>query len=347
MKEDNLWISRCFDLAKRGIGAVSPNPPVGAVLVYEGRILAEGYHHHFGGPHAEVVAIDNVAQKDRHRIADSILYVSLEPCCIERKTPACTDLIIREGIKDVRISAIDPNPSVAGKGLERLRSKGVNVIEGILKKEGDELIRPFTTNVLLQRPHIVLKWAQSNYGYSGIAEQQIWLSEPTTKTWTHRQRAMVDAIMVGARTVVTDNPALTTRHFPGRSPQRIIFDPNGKLTEGFKVFHKDGCHVHYYSLSPNQQITGTHIRQIVLKDLENALHQIMDDLFTHQIGLVLIEGGPYLHKRFIKQNLWDEAWVIRTNHPLNHGLSAPNVYGELIKKEKAGNDTILGILNKK
>lgn len=338
-------MSRCFDLARRGIGHVSPNPAVGAVLVHEGKILSEGYHHFFGGPHAEVAAISNVPDKDRHLIPQSTLYVSLEPCCLTGKTGPCTDLIIAEGIKEVRVSTTDPNPAVAGKGIERLKSHGVHVEEGILRDEGDALIRPFTTNILLKRPHILLKWAQSKHGYSGIEGQQIWLSESSSKTWSHGQRASVDAIIVGARTVETDNPSLTTRDFPGRSPQRVIYDPNSRLNEDFKVFDNDGCRVHYYSLSPNKAISSAHIRQVQIKDPENILAFIMQDLFNHQVGIVLVEGGPFLHKQLIRQNLWDEAWVIRTQHPLEAGIASPNVYGRLINKEKAGTDTILGILN--
>ncbi len=344
-ESDVLFISRCFDLARRGIGHVSPNPPVGAVLVYQDRILGEGYHHAFGGPHAEVNAIRNVAEKDRHLISSSTLYVSLEPCCITNKTGPCTDLIIQQGIKDVRVSMLDPNPAVAGKGMQLLKSNNINTLEGILKEEGKALIRPFTTNILLERPHLILKWAQSKHGYAGIEGEQIWLSEPSTKTWSHHQRAIVDAIMVGARTVETDNPSLTTRDFPGKSSKRVVFDPSGRLTSDFKVFNNDGCAVHYYSLSQNDKIKGGHIRKVQLKPGDDILQQVIQDLYQQQIGMLLIEGGPSLHKLFVKQNLWDEAWVIQSKHSLDHGLSSPNVHGKLIGKEKAGTDTILGILN--
>ncbi len=340
-------MSRCFDLARRGIGAVSPNPPVGAVLVHQDKILSEGFHHYFGGPHAEVDAISKVAEKDRSLIGSSILYVSLEPCCITGKTGPCTELIIAEGIKEVRISALDPNRSVAGKGVERLRSQGIHVIEGILREEGEQLIRAFNTNMRLERPHILLKWAQSKYGYSGIEGQQIWLSETPSSLRAHRLRAEADAIMVGARTVATDDPSLTTRAYPGKSPQRVIFDPNGRLTENYKVFDDDGCLVHYYSLQPNHGIKRKHIRCVQLNDDLHMPEQIMQDLFNHQVGIVLVEGGPFLHQQFIRMNLWDEAWVIRTQHPLAHGLVSPNVHGVLLAKEQAERDTIIGILNEK
>ena len=343
---DTLWMTRCLDLARRGLGHVSPNPPVGAVLVYQDRILGEGYHTAYGAPHAEVEAISSVPTDQRHLIPLSTLYVSLEPCCITGKTPPCTDLIIREGIMDLRISTRDPNPAMAGSGLERLRAKGVKITEGILEEEGKALIRSFTTNILQHRPHIILKWAQSRFGYSGIKDQQIWLSEPTTKVWSHSQRAVVDAIMVGARTVETDNPSLTVREYPGRSPHKVIFDPNGRLSNQYSVFHADGRDVYYFSNTDNKTIEGAHIRKHILDHDADPLKQMIDVLFQNRIGILLIEGGPYLQKQFVKQNLWDEAWVIHTQHDLAQGITPPDVMGRLIGRIESETDSIVGIAPK-
>ena len=343
---DHIWIQRCFDLARRGIGFVSPNPPVGAVLVHEGQLLSEGYHTHFGGPHAEVMAVSNVPADKRHLIPQSTLYVSLEPCCITGKTPPCTDLIIREGIMDVRISTRDPNPAVAGNGLEKLKANGIRISEGILEDEGKELIRPFTTNILQKRPHISLKWAQSKWGFTGTAGKQVWLSETLTKTWTHQQRAQVDAILVGARTVETDDPLLTTRDFPGRSPHRVVLDPNGRLEMHYQVFNDDGNKVFYFSNKANPLITGAHIIQHIYPATEDFLIEILQFLLSHHIGHLLIEGGAYSQKQFIKMNLWDDAWVIRTNHELNDGIVAPNVRGKLLGSFSVGKDTVVGIERK-
>ena len=340
---DDKWMTRCFDLAKRGIGYVSPNPPVGAVLVLEGRILAEGYHAFYGGPHAEVMAVNNVPEEAKHLIPKATLYVSLEPCCITGKTPPCTDLIIREGILDVRISTRDPNPAVAGSGLERLKAKGVRITEGILEKEGKELIRSFTTNILLKRPHVILKWAQSKWGYSGTEGKQVWLSDPASKTWSHGQRAQVDAILVGARTVETDNPSLTTRDYPGRSPHRVIIDPNGKLDSHYQVFNDDGCKVFYLSKLDNPHINEAHVIKHKYPEGEDSLNRILQFLFSHNIGILLVEGGAYTQKQFIKANLWDEAWVIQTQHALNEGIVAPNVRGKLMVKQVSASDLIVGI----
>ncbi len=339
-------MSRCFDLARRGIGHVSPNPPVGAVLVYQDRILGEGYHQKFGGPHAEVNAISSVRDEDRHLIPESTLYVSLEPCCTVGKTGACTELIKAEGIKDVRISAFDPNNSVPHLGVAHLQSAGVQITTKILENQGKSLIRPFSTNILLKRPHIQLKWAQSKHNISGVEGQQVWFSDPTSSAWTHKLRAEADAILVGARTVTTDNPQLTTRHYPGKSPQRVVYDPNGRLSDQYDVFKDDGCQVHYYALAENEKIRGQHIRKSIIST-PNALAEIIEDLFREQIGIVLVEGGPYVHKLFIKEALWDEAWVIRTQHEQTEGILAPNVNGGLIQKIEPGVDTIIGIQNTK
>ena len=344
---DETWMSRCFDLARRGLGSVSPNPPVGAVLVYEDRILGEGYHGYFGGPHAEVEAIRSVSPEDRHLVPLSTLYVSLEPCRITGKTPPCTDLILREGIMDVRVSTNDPNPSMAGSSLQHLRSKGIKITEGILKAEGNELIRTFSTNILFQRPHVILKWAQSKYNYIGTKGEQVWLSQPETSVWTHKQRSEVDAILIGARTVETDNPSLTTRHYTGKSPHRVIYDPNGRLHQQYHVFNDDGCMIYYFSINPNPAIDGTHIITTSFQTNDDHLRLMLDVLYAHQIGILLVEGGAYLHNMFIQEALWDEAWVIKTQHPLDKGIVAPNVWGRLMGKVEIGGDVVVGIMRKK
>ncbi len=340
---DNIWMSRCFDLARRGIGHVSPNPPVGAALVYQNRILSEGFHAHYGGPHAEVEAVNNVPAAERHLIPLSTLYVSLEPCCITGKTPPCTDLIIREGIRDVRISTWDPNPAVSGTGLDRLREKGIKVTAGILESEGRELIRPFTTNIVMHRPYILLKWAQSRFGYAGTNGEQVWLSEPDTKVWSHGQRANVDAILVGARTIETDNPSLTVRDFPGRSPHRVIYDPSGRLDAHYHVFDDDGQSIFYFSKTTNPHLKGSNVNKYLLSPDEDDFQQILKVLFENRIGILLIEGGPTLQKKIIANDMWDEAWVIQTQHNLAKGIAAPDVMGRLITKLSVGSDRVVGI----
>ena len=341
---DELLISRCFALARNGIGRVSPNPPVGAVLVHNNEIIGEGFHVQYGQAHAEVEAINNVSRDKRHLIPLSTLYVSLEPCCIYGKTPPCTDLIIRVGIKDVRISVTDPNPLVAGNGIQILEKNNIHVKVGILPEEGNRLIRAFKTNIIHKRPHIILKWAQSKHGFIGEKDNRILISHPHTATWSHQLRASADAIVVGARTVRIDNPYLTTRAYPGDSPARIVYDPSGTLDESYHVFANDGKAVYYFSEKENPNILLSHINKQTFQPTEH-IPQILSTLFQNKIGIVLVEGGTYLINKFIEANLWDEAWVIKSNHDLNRGIQAPSVKGKLIDEFSSATDTVVGIQN--
>lgn len=335
---------RCFDLAARGHGHVSPNPTVGAVLVYAGRILGEGWHRHFGGPHAEVEAIGSVPEDQRSLLEKSTLYISLEPCCITGKTPPCTELILRSGISRVVISTPDPNPAVAGRGLALLKAHGVDVSSGVLAPEGKALVRAFATNILRNRPHITLKWAQSRSGHYAPGHKSQWLSEPYTQVWTHRLRAEHDAILVGARTVMIDNPALTTRAYPGRSPHRIIYDPAGRLPHDRRVFAKDETQVYYATTRREISNLPDHLNLIQLPSEGGHLEALRAELFPLGIGRLLVEGGAYLQREFIHQDAWDEAWVIRTASTLREGLEAPRVHGRLAGRWVSGSDEIVGIL---
>lgn len=324
---------------------VSPNPPVGAVLVYEDKVLGEGFHTRFGGPHAEVEAFRDVPESLRYLIPKATLYVSLEPCCVTGKTPPCTDLILREGVKDVRVGTMDPNPLMAGNGIELLKSNSVNVIAGILDEDAQYLIRQFRINILESRPYVVLKWAQSIHGFIGKDEEKIWLSHPDTNTWIHQQRSIADAILVGARTVVLDDPLLTTRNFPGPSPHRVIYDPNARLSEKYRAFNNDGCKVFYFSALENKNISAPHVIKFQLTDAITHHQQILTNLFANRIGILLVEGGAYVHQLFIEHQSWDEARVIRTKNDLDHGIKAPQVKGKLFEKISSASDTILCIRN--
>ncbi len=343
---DNQWISRCFDLARRGIGHVSPNPPVGAVIVHNHEIIGEGFHSYFGGPHAEVEAFKSVSPDKRHLIPQATLYVSLEPCCITGKTPPCTDLILREHVRHVHIATQDPNPDISGRGIQILRKNGIEVKCGILEDEALELIRPFRTNILYRRPYVILKWVQSQNGYIGRQDKKIWLSHPDTSILTHQQRAMADAILVGSRTVMLDDPLLTTREYPGRSPHRVIYDPHGRLNISFRVFNNDQCTVFYFSEKENNSVNADYVKQFILSKDKSHAKQILTKLYDHQIGILMVEGGAYTHQLFIDQNSWDEARVIQTVHALNEGTKAPNIRGKLGSKIQSGTDTVISILNR-
>lgn len=329
------YIKRCFSLARRGGKFTKSNPQVGAVLVHNEKIVGEGYHKFFGGPHAEVNCLQNVKNKDL--IPDSTLYVSLEPCCISGKTPPCTELIIRSGIKKVVISALDVNPMVNGKGVSDLEANGIQVISGIAKEQGESLIRKFKINNLGKRPYIVLKIVKSKDNYIGRPNEKIWLSNDLTDIYTHKIRSQVDAIMVGSNTIINDNPTLTTRNYPGENPIRITIDRNAKIPESVNFFILPGTAVYF---SKSNRNLHENIHQISLNSIDHVLSQVLESLFQMGICSVLVEGGKNLINSFLKENFWDEALVISTEKKLLEGIPAPNIHGRLAEEFFIATDKI-------
>jgi len=328
---------RCFELARKGGKAVKSNPLVGAVLVYKDRIIGEGYHEFFGGPHAEVNAVSNVRPEDEKHISDATLYVSLEPCCIVSKTPACSQLIIDKGIKKVVVSATDPNEKMNGQSLALLKEKEIEVISGILEKEGNDLIRPFVAN-LNKRPYVMLKWAQSSDGYMGKRGKQIWLSNQYSKMKTHLWRSEVDGIMVGHNTVVADNPLLTTRLVPGESPLRIVTTRDvSALVES--DLYQDSLPTLFITTSQDKLSVASKDKLEFDMTDENLPH-ILEKLFERGVSRVMIEGGSKTLKLFIFNNLWDEARVIKTNKKLYSGIRAPIVSGRIYSSNSILDDDI-------
>ena len=229
---------RCLELASLGMGNVAPNPMVGAVLVYDNRIIGEGYHMQFGGPHAEVNCINSVKPADRELISKSSLYVSLEPCNHFGKTPPCSDLIIKNRIPEVVIACTDPFEKVNGSGINKLMEAGVKVITGILEKNAISLNTRFFTFHQQKRPYIILKWAQSaNKKISGKNGEPVRISHALTDRLVHRWRSEEAAIMVGTNTALKDNPSLTTRLWKGKNPIRIVVDNQLKIPSAFTLFN--------------------------------------------------------------------------------------------------------------
>ena len=310
LQQDEQFMARCLVLAQRGERAVMPNPMVGAVLVHEGRILAEGYHHYFGGPHAEVDCLNNVSPSDQSLLPESTLYVSLEPCSHFGKTPPCANLILEKKIKRVVVACLDANPLVAGKGLALLQNSGVEVQFGVLEKEARALNKRFFTNQEKQRPYIILKWAQSADGFIASESQApIAISNKPTQLLNHLWRSQEAAIAVGVNTVLKDNPSLTTRLVEGTNPTRVIYDPNGSLA-------KDT-----YSIFNTEAVT------LQVGKAENLPNwsEVMNYLWKEkQISSVIIEGGSKTLQYFIANELWEEVRMI-TNEKLflNKGYAAP------------------------
>ena len=215
MTTDQRYMQRCLSLARKAIGYTYPNPLVGSVIVHEGKIIGEGWHAKAGEPHAEVNAIASV--KDEKLLKESTLYVNLEPCAHFGKTPPCADLIIEKEIPKIVIGCVDINSKVAGKGIERLRQAGREVMVGVLEAECQALNARFFTFHAQQRPYIILKWAQTRDGFIAPLQQEqqkpVWISNAFSQQLTHLWRAQEGAILVGKHTVEKDNPSLTTRHW--------------------------------------------------------------------------------------------------------------------------------------
>lgn len=287
MEYDERYMRRALQLARLGEGLVSPNPMVGAVIVAaDGRIIGEGYHHQYGGPHAEVCAVRSVADADRHLLKDSTIYVTLEPCSHYGKTPPCSKLIIDTGIPRVVVGSADPFPAVSGRGIRMLREAGVEVVEDVLRDECDALNVRFLTAHRKGRPWIQLKWAQSADGFmAGIGDDgkpyPVKFSTPISSVWMHRRRSMVDAIMVGRNTLEIDRPRLDCRLWPGKAPRRV--EPR--------------------------------------HDLETQ----MRELYAEGITSLMVEGGPTLLQSFLDLNLYDDIRVEVSPKILGKGLSSPSI----------------------
>jgi diaminohydroxyphosphoribosylaminopyrimidine deaminase / 5-amino-6-(5-phosphoribosylamino)uracil reductase len=331
-------MKRCLELANSGLGHVAPNPMVGAIVIQNDKVIGEGYHIQYGQAHAEVNAIHAV--KDPLMLGNSTLYVNLEPCTHVGKTPPCSDLIISKGIRKVVIGMTDPNPVVGGKGVEKLRKNGVEVITNILTKECRELNRRFITFYEKQRPYIILKWAQTNDKYIDLDRKPgepvgiNWISNPLSRTTVHRWRSEEQAIMVGTNTVLTDNPQLNVRHWKGNSPIRIVLDRSLRISSSSNVFDNSSPTL-IFNEKKNEKVGNNEFIQI---DFGSGMfNQLFHELFNRQIQSVIVEGGKKLLESLIKQNIWDEARVLIGDKNFGKGYAAPAI------PQKA--ETITNILN--
>lgn len=323
MKEEEIYMQRCIQLALNGRNNTAPNPMVGAVIVCDGKIIGEGYHVRCGKEHAEVNAIRSVT--DESQLKHSVLYVSLEPCSHHGKTPPCADLIIEKGIPKVVIGCEDPFPQVAGNGIRKLREAGVEVTTGVLEKECRELISRFTIYNILHRPYITLKWAESSDGFIDIIRadgKPVRLSTPLTTMLTHKRRAEADAIMVGTRTALLDDPSLTVREWYGKNPVRVVLDKRLVLSHTLHLFD-NSVPTLVYTLERHPD--STNVKFITLKDESRFLQEVLHDLYSKGIQSLLVEGGSKLLQSFINDNLWDEIFVEKSVKKLLSGVKAPEI----------------------
>ena len=279
---------RALQLALNGEGRVSPNPMVGAVIVHGDRIIGEGFHAFYGGPHAEVNAVNSVKDCDRNLLKDSRMYVTLEPCAHYGKTPPCAELLVKTGIPEVVVATTDPNPKVAGKGIKILEDAGIKVETGLLEEESRELNRRFMKAHSSSLPWIILKWAESADGFMAALDENknphgVKLSSSLSSIWMHRERGNVDAILVGKNTEKIDSPKLTTRLWGGNSPKKFVANEKIDPTEFAENLRKEG------------------------------------------VTSLMVEGGPKLLESFIKSGSYDEIRIEKSPVLIGKGLKAPQL----------------------
>ncbi|MCR5181157.1 MAG: bifunctional diaminohydroxyphosphoribosylaminopyrimidine deaminase/5-amino-6-(5-phosphoribosylamino)uracil reductase RibD [Bacteroidaceae bacterium] len=306
MTEDEKYMARCLQLARQGELTTAPNPMVGAVVVHRGRIIGEGWHRAYGGPHAEVNAINSVRPEDQHLLSQATIYVSLEPCSHWGKTPPCAELLVEKKLRRVVVGCLDPNEKVAGRGIRRLREAGAEVVVGVMEKECWSLNRKFMTFHTLHRPYITLKWAQSADGFIDSRRQSssdgepVHFSTPWTQTLVHRLRATHQAILVGRRTYELDRPALTNRLWPGASPKPFVLH-HGRL------------------VAMEEMATEDKAPPTSLLPLSAALFES----FGYQS--LLVEGGAQTLRSFLEADLWDELYIEQSDIVLKAGIRAPEI----------------------
>lgn len=314
MTEDECYMHKALELAQRGRGRVEPNPMVGAIVVKDGNILSEGWHEYFGGPHAEVVALEKAGEQAR----GATLYVTLEPCAHRGKTPPCVEKIISSGIKRVVFTLIDPNPLTSGLGRHGLLEAGIEVVEGVLKEEARRLNAPFFKLMTSGMPYVIAKWAMSLDGktatYTGDSR---WVSSKESREYVHKVRSQVDAVVVGINTVLRDDPLLTCRIPGGKNPQRIVLDSQARLPMGCKLLatlEESGVIVATTASAPTERVESLKrvgCGVVVLKGDERGvdLVEFLKTLGQWKYTNILLEGGGSLTASFFERNLVDKVMV--------------------------------------
>jgi diaminohydroxyphosphoribosylaminopyrimidine deaminase/5-amino-6-(5-phosphoribosylamino)uracil reductase len=338
---NKLFMRHCIRLAEKGRGNVAPNPMVGAVIVYNNKIIGEGYHRKYGEAHAEVNAINSVS--DKSLLQKSTIYVSLEPCAHFGKTPPCADLIVSYKIPRVVIGMQDPFAKVNGLGIKKLESAGCNVTVGVLEKECENLNKEFITFHTKKRPYIILKWAQTIDGFidktrTGNDKQKPnWITDEICRSLVHKWRTEIQAIMVGTNTAAIDNPKLNVRLWEGNSPLRIVIDKNLKLSENLFLFDKT---VPTIVLNEVKNSNYNNIEYKKINFSNNFLNNLMDILYKKGINSLFVEGGLQLLNSFIENNLWDEARIFTGNIEFKEGVVAPDIKGKKTSINNIGNSIL-------
>ncbi|WP_428740302.1 bifunctional diaminohydroxyphosphoribosylaminopyrimidine deaminase/5-amino-6-(5-phosphoribosylamino)uracil reductase RibD [Tenacibaculum sp.] len=342
------YIQRCLQLAKNGIGTTRPNPSVGAVIIYDNKIIGEGFTSPYGSSHAEVNAINSV--QNQELLKEATIYVTLEPCSHHGKTPPCADLIIEKGIPNVVIGCIDTNSLVAGKGIERLKKAGRNVVVGICEEACKEHHKRFFTVQNKKRSYIILKWAETKDGFiaplTKDEQKPVWISNTYSQQLVHKWRSEEHAILVGTNTVIADNPSLTVRSWSGNNPIRIIIDKDLKISATATVLDGNVKTVVLYERKEKRDVISNDSEKsekLIYEEIDFSSHvaeQICEVLHKHHIQSVIIEGGAQTLQTFINANLWDEARVFIGDVNFGEGVKCPDFNAKLSSEEKIDNDIL-------
>lgn len=334
------YIERCLQIAKNGIGTTRPNPSVGAVVVLNDEIIGEGFTEPYGGSHAEVNAINAV--KDKTQLKQATIYVTLEPCSHFGKTPPCADLIAKHQIKNVVIGCVDSNSLVSGKGIERLKDAGCNVIVGVLEKECKKHHKRFFAVQNKKRPYIILKWAETKNGFIAPVTKEevmpVWISNAYSQQLVHKWRSEEHAILVGTNTVIADNPKLNVRSWKGENPVRVVLDKSLRIPLHMNVFDGNVKTIVVVELKQKDQKSRENVIFEQIDFSKNIAEQVCAVLQKHQIQSIIIEGGLQTLQTFIDVDLWDEARVFVGENIFENGVEAPVISGSLLEEIKIKND---------
>ena len=338
--DDVFFMQRALDLAVLGEGNVAPNPLVGCVITQNDKIIGEGYHQKYGDAHAEVNAVNAVS--DKSLLSESDIYVTLEPCSHFGKTPPCADLLIKYKFKKVIVCNYDPNPLVAGQGIEKLRQAGIEVEVGLLEEEGRELNKRFFTYIEKKRPYIILKWAESADGFIAKKNYEaVQISNLLSRRFVHKMRSEEDAIMIGTNTVKYDNPTLNTRFWTGKDAIRVLIDRELSLSKNLHVFDNSQKTICYNSLKDEIIENNIFVRTPLNTSIEPF---ILEDLYQRKIQSIIIEGGTILLQSFIDLGLWDEAFILKSEIILEQGIDAPKIKRKEVLRQKLGDNLLTKVL---
>ncbi|MGN0004127.1 MAG: bifunctional diaminohydroxyphosphoribosylaminopyrimidine deaminase/5-amino-6-(5-phosphoribosylamino)uracil reductase RibD [Sphingobacterium composti] len=345
MQKEEQYIKRCLELATLGAGTVSPNPMVGAVIVYEDKIIGEGYTSPYGGAHAEVNAVASAINllgesEARSIFKESTIYVSLEPCAHHGKTPPCADMLVSLGFAKVVIGCLDPFAKVNGLGVQKLKDAGIEVVVGVLEKECQFVNRRFFTRIEKFRPYVILKWAETKNGFFAPADNsQRWISNNASKQLVHKWRSEEDAILVGKNTALVDNPSLTNRLWTGKSPKRVLIDKNLDIPQDANLYLSEESDLIVFNAIKTEW--NGKLKFIELENFDLYLPQnILYQLYLMDIQSIIIEGGAKTIKQFVDADLWDEARIFVGNENWSNGTLAPRLFLQPDTNQHVGNNEL-------